>query len=111
MRHLPKPCPSCPWRMNARASEIPNFDMELAEGLTDTTTGELGAPIMACHQSREGNSFPCAGWLVKHGQDSIAIRINVMTERLPPEALTPGEDWPELHETYEEVLDKLRATR
>jgi hypothetical protein len=45
-----------------------------------------------------------------HGEHSIAVRLSLMARKLSPEALTPGEDWPELHKTYGEVLDKLRET-
>lgn len=30
---LAKPCASCPWRVNKDATDIPNFDLDLAEGL------------------------------------------------------------------------------
>jgi hypothetical protein len=33
-----------------------------------------------------------------------------MTGKYRPEMLSPGEDWPELHETFQEVIEKLRAT-
>jgi hypothetical protein len=28
---LAMPCPACPWRLDATAQDIPNFDLELAE--------------------------------------------------------------------------------
>jgi hypothetical protein len=28
----------------------------------------------------------------------------------PAEALEPGEGWPEMHETFADVIEKLRAT-
>lgn len=38
------------------------------------------------------------------------IRLAVAAGAIPPEALAPGDDWPELHATYGEVLAKLRAS-
>lgn len=111
-----KPCTSCPWRRVASADDIPNFDLELAEKLADTCPDhrgmgpDFGAPVFACHQSRDGEEFACAGWLAKVGHRHPAVRLAVMSRRLDPAALEPGESWPELHEDYQEVLEKLRAS-
>lgn len=110
MKACLKPCPTCPWRVDRDASDIPNFRLDLAEGLMDTCSGEFGARIFACHQSREGAEVTCAAWLARHGYDSIAIRILMLSGEIDPAALEPGDDWPETHKTYAEVLDKLRAT-
>lgn len=105
-----KPCPTCPWRIDKDARDIPNFDLELAERLERTCHHELGAPVFACHQSREGEEFPCAGWLAVYGIDSIAVRMMVIAGRVLAEALRPGADWPELHESFADVIRKLRAS-
>lgn len=110
MSALRHPCRTCPWRIDQDASAIPGFRIDLAERLDETCSGEFGAPIFACHQSREGAEVVCSGWLARHGADSIAIRLRVIAGKLDPVALEPGDDWPETHETYAEVLDKLRAT-
>lgn len=111
------PCKSCPWRVDAHVDDIPGFDLELAEALVNTTTGDLGAPMMACHQS-EDVKFVCAGWLARHGVDSITVRLalaGVLTpldgtlKGIEIDGLSPGEDWPELHNNYDEVLAKMRA--
>lgn len=113
------PCKTCPWRVAQHADEIPGFQLEMAEGLTGTTTGEFGAPMMACHQSDEGKHFVCAGWLARHGQGSVTVRmvlggmlsedqINGTLKGVTVEGLEPGKDWPEIHADYPEVLDKLR---
>jgi hypothetical protein len=64
--------------------------------------------MFACHQSKDGGEIVCAGWLAVYGHASIAIRLQVMSGKIDPEALSPGEDWPELHETFDEVIEKLR---
>ncbi|RQP68505.1 hypothetical protein DF014_33190 [Burkholderia ubonensis] len=71
---------------------------------------DYGASMFACHQSRQGEEFACAGWLAKVGHRHPAVRLAVAGGRLDPEALEPGVDWPELHDSYQEVLDKLRET-
>lgn len=105
-----KPCPSCPWRVDQGADVIPGFSLELAEGLRGTCSGEWGAPVMACHGSRPGEEFACAGWLVAHGRDSLVVRFMVIEGRLDVEALDAGPGWPVLHEDFDDLIDKLRET-
>lgn len=105
-----QPCKTCPWRVDQDASVIPGFSLELAERLERTTHGEFGSPMFACHQSREDEEIVCAGWLARYGYDSISVRLMLMSGRLSPEALEPGPGWPETHETFAEVIEKLRAT-
>lgn len=111
-----KPCPSCPWRRAASAEDIPNFELDLAECLARTCPDyrgmgpDFGAPMFACHQSREGEEFACAGWLSKVGNRHPSVRLAVFDGRLDPAVLKPGADWPDLHDSYQEVLNKLRAS-
>lgn len=102
------PCKTCPWRVDQHADVIPGFVLELAENLVATTGDEFGAPIFACHQSRDGEEIVCAGWLAVYGYNSIAVRLMVMGGRLAPEALTAGPNWPELHQSFRELIEKLR---
>jgi Family of unknown function (DUF6283) len=103
-------CKSCPWRVDAKADDIPAFDMEKAEGLVDCNSGLFGAPIMACHLSTEGNDIPCAGWLAREGANNIFVRLRVASGNTDPAALVLSPDWPETHASYDEVLRKLRST-
>lgn len=111
-----KPCPSCPWRVDQGAQDIPNFDLEMAEGLAGTSPDENGfgpdfsASMFACHQSKEGEEFACAGWLATVGHRHPQVRLAVAMGRLNEAALFPGDDWPKLHSSYVEVLEKLRGT-
>lgn len=89
---------------------IPGFSLEKAEGLVHTTETHLGAPQFACHQSREDEEVVCAGWLARYGWDNIGVRIGLLTGQYEPEMLSPGDDWPELHETFQQVIEKLRAS-
>jgi hypothetical protein len=107
---LRKPCPTCPWRVDQDASVIPNFSLDLAEGLVSTTGDELGAPQFACHQSQDGKEVVCAGWLARYGWDNIGVRLGLMSGKYTPEMLEPGPDWPETHETFDDVIEKLRRT-
>lgn len=44
------------------------------------------------------------------GHKHPLIRLAVMQRRLSATALRPGQDWPEMHSTYPDVLNKLRAS-
>nr|WP_257786836.1 DUF6283 family protein [Cupriavidus malaysiensis] len=116
MSQLARPCGSCPWRCDSMAGDIPNFDIGLAESLAATCPDDrgmgpdFGASIFACHQSKLGAEFACAGWLARVGHRHPSVRLAVATGRLHPAALTPQDDWPPLHDAYEQVLEKLRAS-
>ncbi|MGI0646776.1 DUF6283 family protein [Pseudomonas aeruginosa] len=110
------PCPGCPWRVDKVATDIPHFSLERAESLASTSPCAKGfGPsytdnMFACHQSKEGEEFACAGWLASVGERHPAVRLSVFRGTLPMSALKPGENWPQLHTNYQEVLTKLRAT-
>lgn len=107
-----QPCASCPWRRDSHADAIPSFSLALAEALAATSPDEQGmgpdafAPQFACHQSREGSEIVCAGWLAAVGKAHPMVRLAVMRGDVPADALNPS---PELHDTFGEVIEKLRA--
>lgn len=115
INRLDTPCASCPWRVDATAADIPNFSIRLAEKLAATCPDrrgmgpDFGAPIFACHQSKVGDEFACAGWLATVGHCHPNVRYAVSLGRLDASALAPGEDWPALHKTYHQMLAKLRV--
>lgn len=107
------PCPSCPWRVDQTAAAIPNFRLDLAEDLAATCPRggygpAVGTPMFGCHLSRPGEEVVCAGWLARAGSAHPGARIGVIAGLFPAEALDVVEGWPDLHETYDDVLDKLR---
>lgn len=116
LRSPGKPCPSCPWRLDQDARDIPSFDLKKAEGLSKCCPDDhgfgpdFGASMFACHQSKEGDEIACAGWLATVGHRHPMVRLAVVMNRLPADALEPGDQWPKLHASYGEVLMKLRAT-
>lgn len=113
---LPRPCKSCPWQVHARASDIPNFSIELAEKLAGTCPDargmgpDFGATHFACHQSEPGQEFACAGWLASVGHAHPGVRLAIAQGRLDVSRLSSGPDWPQLHATHGEMLEKLKAT-
>lgn len=100
-----RPCPECPWRVDQPAGR---FDACRYDALRVTAgrpgaEAHLGAPIFACHKSHEGRDVACAGWLATVGGAHLGIRLAIASGRLPVEALSPGDDWPELYGSYDEM--------
>ena len=103
-----KQCKSCPWRVGCDPdSDIPNgYSRALHEGLKGTIADpgslRLGAlRIMACHHSKPGEEFPCAGWL--HHQlgpgNNLMLRMMAMQGAIQ----VPEVDG-EQHERFEDTL-------
>lgn len=113
---LTRPCPSCPWRTDRSAKDIPNFDLQLARNLVATCPDvkghgpAFGSPMFACHQTETGLERPCAGWLGTVGHRHPNVRLAVLSGQVGEEALSPLADWPPLHNSYADVLHKLETS-
>jgi hypothetical protein len=109
-----RPCRACPWRKDTHARDIPNFSLELAENLANTSPDasgmgpDFGAPLFACHDSREGSEIACAGWMAQVGAAHPGVRLMAMQGRIDESALQPEVGWPELHESFADVIAQLR---
>lgn len=108
-------CKSCPWRVDCVPDrDIPNgYSVELHKKLRKTIACGLGSmsnvtQAMACHYSKIGAEFPCAGWL--HNQlgvgNNLGVRLRVMSGALP----VPEIDGPQ-HEAFEDTLPKRRRAK
>lgn len=112
--HVREPCRACPWRADAHAADIPGFAIELAEALAATCPDargmgpHVGAPMFACHQSKEQHPFACAGWLAVAGHAHPGVRLAVRAGRLSDAALAASPGWPTLHASFDEMISKLR---
>lgn len=101
-----RPCTECPWRKDTLPGQ---FSAERYEQLR-ITTGErgheapLGSPQFACHKAPEGEEFVCAGWLAAVGYYNLSARVAAAYGHIPHEAFQPGDGWPELYESYAELL-------
>ena len=102
-------CKSCPWRVDCEPDkDIPNgYCIELHESLRKTIRSGLDSltpgVTMACHYSKPGEEFACAGWI--HNQlgvgNNIGVRLAVANGRLPvPEVI--GDQ----HEHFDDTLPK-----
>lgn len=105
LHHPPKPCAECPWRRDQPAGRFPAERYEAMRGTSADRDGSapLGAPLFACHKTREDAQVACAGWLAVEGHGHVGVRLAVATGRLDPVALHPGSDWPALYDSYDEL--------
>lgn len=110
-----EPCPTCPWRVDQDASVIPNYVHDKACGLMNTVgRGDDFRPIMACHHSIEGREIACKGYLAVAGWSNINVRMLLARGRIesPADCADACADAGiELHQSYEEVLEKLERTQ
>lgn len=65
---------------------------------------EFGAPIFACHESKIGEEMACASWLAQVGDRHPTVRLAVSFGDVEVAQLTPGDDWPALHDTWPDAL-------
>lgn len=105
-------CKTCPWKVETvPEADIPNYDGELAKGLTRTLATGMESLFsvlageqqrsMSCHYSKPGAEIHCAGWL--HNQlgpgNNLGLRMRVMHGEVPMPEVS-GEQ----HERYEDTL-------
>lgn len=96
-----RPCEQCPWRKDGMRGQFPADRYEILRGTVDGD--DHHAPIFGCHKSSDENTMPCAGWLASVGNQNIRVRMAVAMGEIPVELLKPGEDWPPLFESYDEM--------
>lgn len=110
-----KQCITCPWKVGCQPMEdIPNFVPEKHHKLRNTIAepGSLRVladktmHVMACHYSKPGAEFACAGWLSNQlgPGNNIGVRLRVMTGQMPVLIV----DGPQ-YETFEETLCNVPA--
>lgn len=111
MRHRETPCSECPWRRDAPPGQFPRERYEELRATVGAPGEEVSfdAPMFACHKSIPGGERPCAGWLAVVGYEHIGVRLAVNSETLPASVLRPGDDWPELYDSYEEMVSAQAA--
>lgn len=99
------PCSECPFRRDTPPGQFPACRYEALRETVGQSGAEqpIGAPVFACHKSPEGREEACAGWLAVCGIEHLGMRFAVVTGRLEPEDLRPGEGWPELFSSYDEM--------
>lgn len=71
MEHAKVPCGECPWRTDVPLGKFPP---ERFEALASTAY-DLAGTIFACHMSKEGGEFACAGFLLQSSAHNLLCRL------------------------------------
>lgn len=105
MAHRRYPCAACPWRRDTDPGQFPACRYDALAATVGAPGREAGvsAPMFACHKSPEGREEACAGWLAVAGIEHLGVRLAVALGDLPTSALRPGDNWPPLFDTYDEM--------
>lgn len=110
--HRRYPCDECPIRADNADNPASKFPAERWEALSRSVRiGQhqpmVGDPLFGCHKGQPGTpeaDLACAGWLARFGGDHVTIRLALARGQLPPAMMEPGENWPPLHETWDDVV-------
>lgn len=96
----------CPFRTDTDPDDFPEDRWRELAKTAGRPGGEipLGSPMFGCHGGIRGGDAACAGWLAVCGYDHLGVRMAVVTGRLPAEALTPGDGWPDLYESWDALM-------
>ncbi|SDK50757.1 hypothetical protein SAMN05216298_0323 [Glycomyces sambucus] len=106
-----RPCEECPWRLDAEPGKFsPAEFAAMRETVEQPVGGFTGdwPPVFACHMTAPTpgrESIACAGVLAVCGLDNLTVRLGLALGRVPADALTPGEDWPALHASFEAMAE------
>lgn len=71
MKHAVKPCAECPWRTDVPVGKFP---AERFEALASTSY-DLAGTVFACHMSKAGGEFACAGFILQSSTHNMACRL------------------------------------
>ncbi|MFB2970413.1 DUF6283 family protein [Aerosakkonema sp. BLCC-F183] len=103
-------CKTCPWKKEAKCSDIPNYNRSLHEKLSDTIAesdgnlsriNDIKIKAMACHYSKDNDEQYCVGWL--HNQlgvgNNIPLRLKMIGSSI--KIVLDGEQKRSFDETFE----------
>lgn len=112
MRCRKRPCEECPFRKDTPPGQFPReryAALRRTAPREDGTHPRLGDPLFACHKSAEGEEIACAGWLAVCGRDHVTVRLALAQGDLELHMVEPPDDWPELHKSYDEMMEAQAA--
>lgn len=102
------PCDECPIRADNADNPKSMFPACRWDALSASVNApQMGDVMFGCHKGAPGTDedLACAGWLAQFGGGHPTVRLAVFTGRLPVEALSPGSNWPPLHESWQAVVE------
>lgn len=71
MKHAKMPCVECPWRTDVPVGKFPP---ERYVALAPTAY-DMGGTVFACHMSKDGGEFACAGFILQSSAHNFRCRM------------------------------------
>lgn len=78
--HRREPCKECPWREDVPTGVFPAEAFRVSA----KTAYDAAMTTFACHMSGSKAPAICAGFLLRHSDNNISVRLSVMNGRLDP---------------------------
>jgi hypothetical protein len=79
-------CDECPWRKDVPVGRFPPARYRALEDTCQS--GGFGAPIFACHKTKDGHEKACAGYLLVEGMNNNVVRLAAISGRFDPNEIT-----------------------
>ena len=84
--HRRVPCAECPWRMDVPTGVFPPDAFR-----TSANTAYDGAiKTFGCHMSKKTAPHTCAGFLHRHAENNIGVRLSLNGERIDLDTVSDG---------------------
>jgi len=80
-----KPCAQCPWRKDVPTGVFPAE----AYRLSAPTAYDAAMSTFACHMKGR-KAVTCAGFMMRHSENNLAVRLNQTTGRVDLRKVTDG---------------------
>lgn len=84
--HRRKPCRECPWRMDVPVGVFP------ADAFRESAPTSYDGAIktFACHMNKVTATATCAGFLLRHGENNVGVRLALSGERIDLDDVDDG---------------------
>lgn len=84
--HRKSPCEQCPWREDVPTGVFP------AEAFRESahTAYDMSLSTFACHMAGPSTPATCAGFLLRHSENNLQIRMSRMLGRFDDNGLNDG---------------------
>lgn len=84
--HRRTPCAECPWRMDVPTGVFPA--QAFRESAPTAYDGAFGT--FSCHMQKTSAPSTCAGFLLRHSENNVGVRLSQGRERIDIETVSDG---------------------
>lgn len=90
----PRACESCPYRRDVPSGVWDEEEYEKLPRYDRPTYDQLSDGLFQCHQNgrNDDKARLCAGWVAVHGDQSLALRLAVVSGRVDPSVMDYSTD-------------------